>query len=82
MNATTQAIIDRLPKKPLLTPGDIAAAFGLATSNAVIADIKAGKLGAAAIGGKYIVSREAALRYVEAAEYVPDEGPAAKKGFP
>ncbi len=74
MNVTTQAIIARLPDKPLLAPGDIAAAFGLATSNAIIADIKAGKLDAVVIGGKYIVSREAAVRHVKASEYIPEEG--------
>ena len=74
MNATTKAIIDRLPKKPLLSPADIAAAFGLATSNSVIADIKTGKLQAVVIGGKYIVSREASVRYVEACAYIPTEG--------
>ena len=74
MNPTTRSIIDRLPKKPLLSPGDLAAAFGLATSNAIIADIKTGKLGAVVIGGKYIVARDEAARYVEASEYSPEEG--------
>ena len=42
MNTTTQAIIALLPKKPLLAPADIAAAYGLAGSTAIIADIKVG----------------------------------------
>lgn len=74
MNATTKAIIDRLPKKPLLSPGDLAAACGLATNDPVIADIKMGKLQAVRIGGRYIVSFEAAKRYIELIEYVPQEG--------
>ncbi len=74
MNATTLDILARLPDKPLLTPGDIAAAFGLATSNAIISDIKTGKLEAVVIGGKYIISRKAARNYIRAAEYIPEEG--------
>ena len=74
MNATTQAIIDRLPKKPLLSPAELAAAYGLASTNAILADIKAGRIAANAVGGKYIISREAAAQYIAANEYKPNEG--------
>lgn len=74
MNATTKAIIDRLPKKPLLAPGDISAAYGLATSNPIIADIKVGRLAANIINGRYLIAREEAARYIEANEFEPDEG--------
>lgn len=74
MNATTKAIIARLPDKPFLPTGDIAAAFGLKTTDPVISDIKAGKLEAVVIGGRYIISREAAARYVKACECIPTEG--------
>lgn len=74
MNTTTQAIIGRLPKKPLLAPADISAAYGLATCNSILADIKTGKLAANTIGGKYVISHAAAEAYVAANEYVPDEG--------
>ena len=74
MNATTQAIIAQLPKKPLIAPADIAAAYGLATTNAILADIKVGKLPANMIGGKYLISRSAAEAYIAANEYSPDEG--------
>lgn len=74
MNTTTQAIIALLPKKPLLAPADIAAAYGLATTNPIIADIKTGKLAANTINGKYIISRSAAESYIEANEFIPDEG--------
>lgn len=74
MNATTQAIIAQLPKKPLLSPADIAAAYGLATTNTVLADIKSGRLAANVCGGKYIISRSAAEEYIAANEYTPDEG--------
>ena len=74
MNPTTQAIIARLPKKPLLSPADIAAAYGLATTNTIIADIKTGLLAANTVGGRYIVSHSAAEQYIATNEYRPDEG--------
>lgn len=74
MNATVETIIARLPKKALLVPADIAAACGLATSDPILADIKTGRLAAARIGGKYIVSREEAVRYVGSLAYIPEEG--------
>ncbi len=74
MNTTTQAIIAQLPKKPLLAPADIAAAYGLATSTPILADIKIGKLAANSINGRYLISRSEAERYIEANEFIPDEG--------
>ena len=74
MNATTLSIIQALPRKPLLSPADISAAYGLATTNTIIADIKTGKLAANMIGGKYVISREAARDYIVSNEYKPDEG--------
>lgn len=74
MNTTTQAIIALLPKKPLLAPADIAAAYGLATTNPIIADIKVGKLAANSINGRYLISHSAAEAYIEANEFIPDEG--------
>ena len=74
MNATTQVIIDQLPKKPLLSPADVAAAYGLASANPILADIKVGKLAANTINGRYIISRSAAEAYIAANEYQPDEG--------
>ena len=74
MNSTTQAIIDRLPKKPLLSPADVAAAYGLASANPILADIKVGKLAANSINSRYIISRSAAEEYIAANEYQPDEG--------
>ena len=74
MNATTLSIIKQLPQRPLLSPADIAAAYGLATTNTILADIKVGKLAANMIGGKYVISRDAAEAYVSSNEFVPDEG--------
>lgn len=74
MNATTQAIIDRLPKKPLLSPTEVAAAYSLKCADIILADIKAGRVAANKVGGKYIISREAAAEYIAANEYKPNEG--------
>ena len=74
MNATTKSIISRLPSKPLLTPGNIAAAYSLASTAPIIADIKVGRLEANSINGRYIISRAAAEKYIAANEYTPDEG--------
>ena len=74
MNTTTQAIIAQLPRKPLLSPAEVAAAYGLKTSDPIIADIKTGRLAANKVGGKYIISHSAAEAYVAANEYRPDEG--------
>ena len=74
MNATTQTIINQLPRKPLIAPADVAAAYGLATTNPILADIKTGKLAANSINGKYIISRSAAEAYIAANEFIADEG--------
>lgn len=74
MNATTLAIIQQLPRKPLLSPADVAAAYGLASTNPIIADIKTGKLQANVLNGKYIISRDAARDYIVSNEFTPDEG--------
>ena len=74
MNATTAAIIELLPKKPILIPAEIAAACGLVTTAAILADIKTGKLAANSINGRFLISRSEAERYIEQNEYTPDEG--------
>lgn len=74
MNATTQAIISRLPDKPLLSPGEIAAALGLKSSWSVIQDIASGKLAAAKIGNRYIISDAEARRYVATKSVNSTEG--------
>ena len=74
MNATTQAIIALLPKKPILIPAEIAAAYGLATADPILADIKTGKLAANIINGRFLISRDAAIDYITKNEYEPEEG--------
>lgn len=73
MNVTTKSIIDRLPKKPIIAPADIAAAYGMATTDAIIADIKTGNLEANLLNGRYIIARVAAEAYIKRNEYIPDE---------
>ena len=43
-------------------------------SNPILADIKTGKLAANIINGRFLISREAAEKYIESNEYEPDEG--------
>ena len=73
MNATTKAIIARLPQHDILTPVDISIAYGMGSPNPILADIKVGRLSANAVNGRFLVHREEAIRYVTANEYVPDE---------
>lgn len=73
MNATTQAIIERLPKKPILVPGEISAAYGMASSNPILDAIRRGKIAASSVGGKFYIAREEAARYIEATAFIPDE---------
>lgn len=74
MNTTTQDIIAQLPHKPVISPADIAAAYGLKTSDTILADIKTGRLAANKVGGKYVISRAAAEEYILKNEYQPEEG--------
>ena len=73
MNATTQAIIDRLPKKPVLIPAELAALYGMADGGPILAAIRRGQIAAACICGKFYISREEAARYIESTAYTADE---------
>jgi len=73
VNATTKAIIDRLPKKPVLIPTEIAAVFGMMSSNPVLDAIKRGQIDASCVGGKFYISRDEAARFIESTEYKADE---------
>lgn len=73
MNATTQAIIARLENKPVLSPSDIAAAYGMPDASLVIDAIRRGRILAATVGRKFYISREEAVRYIESTAYKADE---------
>ena len=78
MNPTTQAIIANLhkscPGAGLVTPREIAAAYGLNTPNAIMADIRTGRLPANCIHNRAFISMAAAERYIIENEHIPDEG--------
>lgn len=82
MNPTVAAILSRLPRKPLVSPQEIADAFGLSTPKTVIGDIDLGHLAAVKVGNRYLVSRDEAARYVASKAVVPDEAPLPKKISP
>lgn len=73
MNATTQAIIDRLSTKPVLSPGDIAAAYGMPDATLILESIRRGRILAATVGRKFYISRDEAARYIESTAYTADE---------
>lgn len=75
MNATTQAIIARLPQKPLLTPRDIADAYAVSSTAKILDDIRCGRLPANALDkASPKISYDAAVAYVEDNEVIPSEG--------
>ena len=74
MNATARKIVSRLPDRPMLSPGDISAAFGLATTQPILQDIALGLLEAVKVGNRYIVSEEEACRYIVSKSVLPSEG--------
>lgn len=80
MNATTQAILDRLPQRDILTPVDIAIAYGMRSQNPILADIKLGRMSVHAVNGRFLVARAEAVRYITENEYVPDEAALTKNG--
>ena len=79
MNATTQAILDRLPQRDILTPVDISIAYGMRSPNPILADIKVGRMSVHSVNGRFLVSRAEAVRYISSNEYVPDEGDLAEQ---
>lgn len=74
MNPTVAAIVERLPKKPLVSPKEIADAFALQSTRPVLDDIALGDLAAAKVGNRYIVGRGEAIRYVSSKAVLPTEG--------
>lgn len=82
MNATTQLMKDRLPKKDLLCPGEIAGAIGLATTRPILQAIKEGRISAAksAATGRFVIAHSEAERYIDSTAYVPDEGTIQNEG--
>ena len=76
MNATTETMKARLPRREILCPGDIASAMGLSSSTAIIQAIKDGRIEAAknVQNGRYSIARTEAERFIDSTAYIPDEG--------
>lgn len=70
---TVDLIVSRLPRTPLVTPEDIASAIAARTTNAIIRAIAVGHLAACRIGGRYLIARSEAERWVRSSAVVPDE---------
>lgn len=73
MNLTTQALVDALPKKKVLTPVEIAGVFGKGDGSLILAEIKRGRIAASHPGDQFFISYAEAVRYIEAVEYKADE---------
>ena len=78
MNATTHAILENLhrlsPGADLVTPQEIANAYGMRSANAISKDIRAGKLQANRIHNRTFISIRVAESYIAGNEVIPDEG--------
>lgn len=76
MNETTKAIILRLRKiaiDDLVSPQDIAGAYGMNSPNAIVRDIRTGRIPANRIHNRTFISIAAAERYIVENEYTSDE---------
>ncbi len=63
-NPTAEAIISRLPDRPLVNAREIADALDMTGISAVTCAVDEGKLHALKIGGQYRISREEAARWI------------------
>ena len=63
-NATAEAIVARLPDKPLVNAREVADALNLLTARAVTDAVDEGKIAAVKIGNQYRISRAEAARWI------------------
>ena len=63
-NPTAEAIVARLPDRPLVNAREIADALFMQTTAAVTAAVEEGRLHAVRVGGQYRVSRAEAARWI------------------
>lgn len=63
-NATAEAIVARLPGRPLVNAREVADALFLTSSGSVVAAVEEGKLHAVKIGGQYRIARAEAARWI------------------
>lgn len=75
MNGTTQAILERLPKKDLVTPREIADAYDVSSTSRILQDIKSGILAANGLStDSPKIGIEVAKAYILSKEVRPTEG--------
>lgn len=67
-NATINAILSRLPRKPLVNAREIADALGQATTSFVVAAIDDGSIRAVKFGPQYRIARGEAERWIRGLE--------------
>lgn len=63
-NPTAEAIVSRLPDRPLVNAREIADALFQTTTSFVVAAVDEGRLHAVKVGGQYRVSRAEAARWI------------------
>ena len=63
-NPTAEAIVSRLPDKPVVNAREIADALDMTGISAVTGAVDEGKLHAVKIGGQYRVARAEAARWI------------------
>lgn len=64
LNPTVEAVVARLPKRPLITPTDISAALDLKSTHSVFAAIDEGKIPAIRIGNKFLIVRGEVVKWI------------------
>lgn len=63
-NATAEAIIARLPDRPLVNAREVADALFQTTTSFVVAAVDEGRIAAVRIGTQYRISRAEAARWI------------------
>ncbi|MBQ6247405.1 MAG: hypothetical protein IJK04_11100 [Kiritimatiellae bacterium] len=67
-NPTAEAIVSRLPDKPLLTARDIADALFLVSTGPVTDAVDDGSIRAVRVGKQYRIARDEAARWIRSLE--------------
>lgn len=67
-NATAEAIVARLPDKPLVNAREVADALFLVSTGPVTDAVDEGKIAAVRIGNQYRISRAEAARWIRTLE--------------
>ena len=67
-NPTAEAIVSRLPDRPLLTARDVADALNLSDTRLVANAVDTGTIRAVKVGKRYRISRDEAARWIRTLE--------------